>query len=87
MEPKRAPGSASLHCPLLSALIVSNPGEDETRHGETPRGSCKLRSEHTRTVHEPKEPRNGSEGTGGRGVAQAFSQGAGHLRLKPDTQD
>lgn len=62
MEPNRAPGSASLHYTLLSALIVSNPGEDETRHGETLQGSYKLKSGQTRTVHEPKEPRNRSEG-------------------------
>lgn len=43
MEPKRARGSASLHCTLLSVLIVSKPGEDEKGHGETLRDSYKTK--------------------------------------------
>lgn len=43
MEPKRARGSASLHCTLLSVLIVSKPGEDEKGHGETLRDRYKTK--------------------------------------------
>lgn len=43
VEPKKAPDSASLHCSLLSALIVSNPGEDDKGHRETIRNRYKIK--------------------------------------------
>ena len=62
--------SASLHCILLNAVIVSKPGEDEKGHGETLRDKSQTQewmnqNIRTRALLEHWEPKNGTEGPGG----------------------